>query len=96
MSVNSGTLLVFCLDRDTSGTRPKNPGRLATMYWVYRDGGGGLALSVYIRKLSFSPSINGQMDSYLHHCDSTIKLQLVKNGFFLTMGKVSNKKKAFF
>ena len=26
MSVNSGTLLVFCLDRDTSGTRPKNPG----------------------------------------------------------------------
>ena len=39
----------------------------------YRDGGGGLALSVYIRKLSFSPSISGQMDSYLHHCDYTIK-----------------------
>ena len=41
--------------------------------WVYRDGGGGLALSVYIRKLSFSPSIRGQMDSYLHHCDYTTK-----------------------
>ena len=38
-----------------------------------RDGGGGLALSVYIRKLSFSPSISSQMDSYLHHCDYTIK-----------------------
>ena len=35
--------------------------------------GGGLALSVYIRKLSFSPSISGQMDSYLRHCDYTIK-----------------------
>ena len=40
---------------------------------IYMDGGGGLALSVYIRKLSFSPSISGQMDSYLHHCDYTIK-----------------------
>ena len=40
---------------------------------IYRDGGGGLALSVYIRKLSFSPSISGQIDSYLHHCDYTIK-----------------------
>ena len=38
-----------------------------------RDGGGGLALSVYIRKLSFSPSISSQMDSYLYHCDYTIK-----------------------
>ena len=42
-------------------------------YWVDRDGGGSLALSVYIRKLSFSPSISGQMDSYLHHCEYTIK-----------------------
>ena len=32
-----------------------------------------IALSVYIRKLSFSPSISGRMDSYLHHCDYTIK-----------------------
>ena len=40
---------------------------------IYRDGGGGLALSVYIRKLSFSPSISGQMNSYLRHCDYTIK-----------------------
>ena len=30
MSVNSGTLLAFCLNRDTSGTRPKNPGQLVT------------------------------------------------------------------
>ena len=87
MSVNSGTLLVFCLDGDTSGTRPKNPGRLATMYWVYRDGGGGLALSVYIRKLSFSPSINGQMDSYLHHCDSTIKATIGKKWVLFDYGK---------
>ena len=41
--------------------------------YIYRDNGGGLALSVYIRKLSFSPSISGQIDSYLHHCDYTIK-----------------------
>ena len=34
MSVNSGTLLVFCLDRDTSGTRPKNPG----LSRPFRDG----------------------------------------------------------
>ena len=42
-------------------------------FFIYRDGGGGLALSVYIRKLSFSPSISGEMDSYLRHCDYTIK-----------------------
>ena len=47
-------------------------------YWVYRDGVGGLALSVYIRKLSFSPSISGQMDSYLHHYDYTIKATIGK------------------
>ena len=40
---------------------------------IYRDGGGGIALTVYIRKLSFSPSISDQMDSYLQHCDYTIK-----------------------
>ena len=43
------------------------------LVYIYRDNGGGLALSVYIRKLSFSPSISGQIDSYLHHCDYTIK-----------------------
>ena len=42
-------------------------------FHYYRDGGGGLALSVYNRKLSFSPSISSQMDSYLHHGDYTIK-----------------------
>ena len=57
---------------------------MASVYWVYRDGGGGLALSVYIRKLSFSPSISSQMDSYLHHYDYTIKATI---GLFLTMGK---------
>ena len=40
------------------------------------------------RKLSFSPSISSQMESYVHHCDYTSKLRLVKNGFSLTMGKV--------
>ena len=36
------------------------------------------------------------MDSYLHHCDYTIKATIgLKNGFFLTMGKVSNSKNAF-
>ena len=50
----------------------------------YIDGGGGLALSVYIRKLSFSPSISAQMDSYLHHCE---KLQLDTKWFSLDYGK---------
>ena len=50
---------------------------------IYRDDGGGLTLSVYIRKLSFSPSISGQMDSYLHHCDYTIKATIgLKMGSF--------------
>ena len=41
---------------------------------IERDvGGDGLALSVYIRILSFSPSISSQIDFYLHHCDYTIK-----------------------
>ena len=40
MSVNSGTLLVFCLNRDTSGTRHKNPGRLATMRFMSVEEGG--------------------------------------------------------
>ena len=36
------------------------------------------------------------MDSYLHHCDYTIKATIgLKNGFFLTIGKVSNSKKPF-
>ena len=34
--------------------------------------------------------ISGQMDSYLYRCDYTIKAKMLKNGFFLTMGKVSN------
>ena len=42
-----------------------------------------IALSVYIRKLSFSSSISGQMDSYLHHCDYTIKATIgLKMGSF--------------
>ena len=60
---------------------------------MYRDGGGGLALSVYIRKLSFSPTISS------HICIIVTipsKLQLVKDGFYLTMGKVSNSKKMSF
>ena len=51
---------------------------------------------MYIRKLSFSPSISGQMDSYLHHCDYTIKGQLVKKWVLFVYGKgVKFKKNAF-
>ena len=37
------------------------------------------------------------MDFYLHHCDyTTIKATIgLKNGFILTMGKVSNSKNLF-
>ena len=38
---------------------------------------------MYIRKLSFSPTISGQMDSYLHHCDYTITAMI--GGFFWTI-----------
>ena len=52
---------------------------------------------MYIRKLSFSPSISSQIDSYLHHYDYTIK---GTNGFkkwvLFDCGKgVKFKKKAF-
>ena len=50
---------------------------------------------MYIRKLSFSPSISGQIDSYSYLCDYAIKATIgLKNGFFLTMGEVSNSKNA--
>ena len=62
--------------------------------FLYRDGGGVLALSVYIRKLSFSPSISGQMDSYLYHCDYTIKA--VKKWVLFDYGKGVKLKKCIF
>ena len=59
-------------------------------YRVYRDGGGGLALSVYIRHFHLQLVVKW---THIYIIVTTIGL---KNGFFLTMGKVSNSKKAFF
>ena len=54
---------------------------------VLQDDSSGLALSVYIRKLSFSPSISGQMDFNLHDGDYTIKATFGKIWVRFVYGK---------
>ena len=57
----------------------------------YRDGGGGLALSVYIRKLSLSPSISSQIGLIIYIIVTIpSKLRLVENGLFFYYGQINS------
>ena len=52
-----------------------------------RLGSGGLALSVYIRKLSFSPSISSHLDLFDMIVTILSKLRLVKKWVHFDYGK---------